>query len=155
MGRLFRLRAAHSLFLGCWLGLLAALPACTRRAEGEKEVFPASGEMFVGGQPATGARLAFHPVQDDSQDQWPGGFPRAVVDEAGKFMVETYRVRDGCPAGDYVVLVTWPATLPGEANSEEAETVDRLEGRYAARESSTLKAKVESKPTDLGRYELK
>lgn len=69
--------------------------------------------------------------------------------------METYGVGDGCPPGEYVVLVTWPATLPGAEGGEEAETVDRLAGRYAVREASPLKAKVQAKATSLGRYDLK
>ena len=118
-------------------------------------LFPTTGEIFVGGEPAVGARLAFRPVGDESMDRWPHGYPRAIVDNAGKFAVETYEPGDGCPAGDYTVLVTWPATLPGAENSEEAETVDRLRGRYASADLSTLKAKVETRSTQLGRYELK
>ena len=76
------------------------------------------------------------------------------MDDAGRFVVETYVAGDGCPAGDYTVLVTWPESTAGEEPPEESETVDRLRGRFATRESSPLKAKVEKNATNLGRYEL-
>jgi hypothetical protein len=103
--------------------------------------------------------VAFHPQQGGSPEQWPLGFPRALVDAAGRFAVSTYRAADGCPAGEYVVLVTWPAAAQGTGEEreeeEDAETVDRLDGRYATRESSPLTATVEPRPTRLPRFDLK
>lgn len=148
-----RLSAARFCSICCLLASVTALSSCQR--SGETQLFRTTGELFIDGQPAVGARLAFRPEGDESTARWPSGYPRAVVDDAGKFVVETFEQADGCPAGDYTVLVTWPATLPGGEHDEEAETVDRLRGRYATRESSPLKAKVEAKPTELGRYELK
>ena len=149
-----RLSAAHSCFIWWLLASMPILSSCGQRA-GDMALYPTTGELFINGQPAVGARLAFRPDGDESADRWPSGYPRAVVDDAGRFVVETFEPSDGCPAGDYTVLVTWPATLPGAEHSEEAETVDRLQGRYANHESSPLKAKVEGKPTELGRYDLK
>ena len=146
--------AAQFLYVGTVVACAAALSSCGRQAS-QMPLFPTTGELFVGGEPAAGARLAFRPIGDESTERWPAGYPRAVVDGAGKFAVETYEPGDGCPAGEYAVLVTWPVTVPGAENSEEAETVDRLRGRFATAETSTLKAKVETRPTQLGRYELK
>lgn len=139
------------------LGLSAAVlfSSCGDPA-GRREVFPTSGELFVRGEPAVGALVAFHPLEEASPELWPLGFPHALVDAAGKFMVSTYAAADGCPAGEYVVLVTWPAAslTTEEEGEEEVETVDRLGGRYATREASPLKATVEVRPTTLPRYDL-
>lgn len=139
----------------CVLASLAlALSSCGSK-EGQKPVFPTSGELFVDGQPASGARLALHPKQGDSELDWPTGFPRAVVDANGKFVVGTYGDTDGCPAGEYFVLVTWPTVEAGTSGTEEAETVDRLQWRYASLETSQLLVTVEAKPTVLRRIDLK
>ncbi len=134
------------------LACLAALASCGRR-DGEMELFRTSGELFYQGQPAVGARLAFWPEQEEPIDRWPSGYPRAIVDEHGKFVVETLAPEDGCPPGEYTLLVTWPAAPDGSEHGD-SETIDRLGGRYAIRESSTLKAKVEARPTELGRYDI-
>ena len=143
--------ALASCVLAC-IGLV--LSSCGAKA-GPKEVYPTKGELFVDGQPATGARLFFHPKQGDSEADWPTGFPRAVVDASGKFVVGTYGDSDGCPAGEYNVLVMWPAVESGTQGVEETESVDRLQGRYASRETSQLVVTVEAKPTELRRIDLK
>jgi hypothetical protein len=124
-------------------------------SSGPKEVFPTHGELFVNGQPAAGARLAFHPKQGEAPNDWPTGYPRAVVDASGRFVVGTYGDADGCPAGEYIVLVTWPTVEAGTQGVEEAETVDRLQWRYASRETSQLSVTVDAKPTQLRRIDLK
>ncbi|HZL91175.1 MAG TPA: hypothetical protein VFB96_22600 [Pirellulaceae bacterium] len=109
----------------------------------------------MNGQPAAGARLAFHPKQGDAPNDWPTGYPRAVVDASGRFVVGTYGDADGCPAGEYIILITWPTVEAGTQGVEEAETVDRLQWRYASRETSQLSVTVDAKPTQLRRIDLK
>ena len=122
--------------------------------QGPKEAYPTKGELFVNGQPAAGARLAFHPKQGDAREDWPTGYPRAVVDASGKFIVGTYGDADGCPPGDYIVLVTWPTVEAGTQGVAEAESVDRLGWRYANPETSQIVVTVEPKPTELKRIDL-
>jgi hypothetical protein len=153
MGPTMRVSAVRFLSVAWLLVVLTALSSCGQRSN-ETPLFPATGELFVGDQPGVGAQLAFWPAQE-SADRWPSGYPRAVVDQAGKFVVETFGAEDGCPEGDYTVLVIWPAASSDTESGGDAETVDRLGGRYSTRETSPLKAKVEAKPTDLGRYQLK
>lgn len=140
---------------GAWLALsVVALSSCGQAA-GQKEVFPTTGELFIQGQPAEGATIAFCPA-DDSTELWPQGHPHATVEAGGKFSVSTYGDKDGCPAGTYRVVVTWPQPLPeGEDADEEAETVDRLGGRYASPESSPAEVTVNAEPTTLSRIDLK
>lgn len=134
---------------------LLALASCREKATGPLELFPTKGEVYVRGQPAVGAIVGFHPQGPIATDDWPQGFPRAVVDGRGEFWVGTYGERDGCPAGSYVVVVTWPPeSTPGAGSDEEAETPDRLQGRYATLESSPLTATVEAKPNQLKRFDL-
>jgi hypothetical protein len=78
-----------------------------------------------------------------------------VVDASGKFVVGTFGDSDGCPAGEYIVLVTWPAVEAGTPGAEEGETVDRLRERYNIRDTSQLAVTVEARPTELRRIDLK
>lgn len=142
----------------CATGMIVAgtlvLSSCSESTDRKKEVFPTTGELFVGGQPAGGAVVGLHPTTGTA-DEWPQGFPHAVVEPDGKFAVSTYGDKDGCPTGTYKVVVNWPQAPPmGAEVDEEAETGDRLGGRYALPERSQIEVTVEAKPTTLKRIEL-
>jgi hypothetical protein len=130
------------------------LTGCSDSAR--KPVYPVRGEVFVQNQPAAGAMVILHPVADANPDDWPDGYPRGVVKVDGSFQIGTYGDQDGAPAGEYIVLVRWPQVQPGTSpDNTEAPTVDRLAGRYVDPAQSKLRAKVEEKPTELSRFELK
>jgi hypothetical protein len=143
-----------------WLGVGAvvcalALPSCGDGRQTRK-VYPTTGEVYVNGAPAAGAMLVFQPASGAVPEEWPEGYPRAVAGADGKFAVSTYGSGDGCPEGEYVVTVTWPAaTEVDEEEEAPEESADRLGGRYADPATSQLRAKVEGKPTQLQRFELK
>lgn len=138
----------------CLAGCVVALSSCGKAA-GQREVFPTTGELFIQGEPAEGATVAFHPTTG-SIDEWPQGYPHAKVEAGGKFSMSTYGDKDGCPPGTYRVVVFWKQSPPeGEDVDEEAETVDRLGGRYASAESSQAEVTVNAEPTTLSRIDLK
>jgi hypothetical protein len=60
--------------------------------------------LLVGGNPARGALVVFHPL--DNPDR-VAVKPRAVVGRDGTFSLFSYRVGDGAPAGTYAVTVVW------------------------------------------------
>ena len=131
---------------------IAGLSGCTSQSGPAKKVcYPVKGELLVKDKPAGGAMVVFRPKGDANPADWISGFPRAHVQEDGKFDVGTYTDNDGAPAGDYVLLVTWPAPNP---QNEEAASTDRLSGRYANPDSSKLTAKVEPHPTELAPIRL-
>jgi hypothetical protein len=109
------------------------------------------GQLLVKGQPAAGALVILQPQGGGNPQEWAAGFPRAQVAADGSFDVETYGEKDGAPAGDYVVLVSWTSVDP---QNEEASTPDRLGGRYSDASTSPLRAKVESRPTELAPIKL-
>jgi hypothetical protein len=137
--------------LPCWVFLLGAAllllvgPSCSsKKKEGEKPVFPVRGQVFVQGNPASGAFVLFVPVNEPAEPKDPR--PRATVEANGSFALSTYGDKDGAPAGDYIVLVTWPG---GE------ESDDKLQGRYGNAKTSPLKAEVKGAANDLPPYQLK
>ena len=150
--RLPRLNAPP-LVLGAAIALALLLSSCGSHSD-RKTLYATKGELFVSGQPAVGAMVVFHPQSADSPEEWPTGFPHAVVAEGGKFVVGTYDDHDGCPSGNYIIEVTWPAAAAEAGQDEEAETIDRLQGRYATKDNSPLKATVDGKPTELPRFNL-
>lgn len=113
----------------------------------KKPCYPTKGQLFVKSQPANGAQVILHPQGGESAAEWFSGFPHGKVESDGSFELETYGEKDGAPAGEYVVLVTWPTA--SDPSNEEAPTQDRLGGRYADPGSSQFKVKVDSAPTTL------
>lgn len=114
----------------------------------KKQCFPAKGKLLIKSQPAAGAIVIFQPQSGAESAEWWAGYPRAHVGPDGSFELETYGEKDGAPAGEYVVLVTWPAAS-AEASGEEGSAVDKLQGKYADPASSKLKAKIEAAPTEI------
>ncbi len=136
------------------LSVLAA-SACS----GGKKLYPVHGQVFYDGQPATGALVVLHPIDDES----PAAIrPSGHVDDAGNLKLTSYiaasRVaHDGAPAGEYIVTIAWlPADVKEYLSKRpNTELPDKLQGRYSQPQRSTLRATVLPQPTDLPRIELK
>ena len=101
--------------------------------------------VLVNGQPASQANVVFHHV-----DKWGDRsiVPQAWTDDEGRFVLSTYDVEDGAPAGDYQVVVTWPAY--------KLKTLgpDKLGGKYAKAETSGLKAHIDQGKNELPPFNL-
>lgn len=128
------------------LGLL--LIGCGRLRPDRLETYPVGGYLFVGDQPAAGARLQLNPVGDP---RLLGLCPHATVASDGSFQLTTYRTGDGAPAGTYGLTVKWP--LPSQPKREEGP--DRFRGRYADPRRPVLQVQVSAGENDLGRIRLK
>jgi hypothetical protein len=120
-------------------------PSCGKG--GRKPVFPVEGRVLVGKQPAAGALVIFHPVEDDGDPNKP----RARAGEDGTFSLTTYAEGDGAPAGEYVVTVEWPAP---RKTPFEPEGRDRLAGRFRDPRVSKIRFAVEQGPNRLPPIEL-
>jgi hypothetical protein len=129
------------------VGFAMAFSGCTKSAGPPKKVcYPVKGELLVSGKPAEGALVILRPQPEANADEWSAGFPRGRVGADGKFDVETYGEKDGAPAGDYIMLISWMIRDP---HNEEAPGTDRLGSRYSDPATSRLTAKVEPRPTEL------
>lgn len=140
---------------GCAIAGCSTQPALQRLV-----CVPTQGELFIGGQPASGAELLFQPLDVQAQ-RWEAGLPHALVGDDGKFTVETYEtkegVADGAPEGEYVVLVKWmtKSTAPaGERAGDDHTPYDRLLGKHYNPATATLRAKVVAPLTILPRFQL-
>jgi len=118
---------------------------CSPGGPKKKVCYPVKGELTVAGKPAEGAAVILQPKEADPAD-WSAGYPRATVEADGKFQVSTYGEKDGAPAGDYIILVSWVAPNPTD---EEASGPDRLGGRYIDPAKSKLTATIEPRPNEL------
>ena len=132
---------------GLPVALLAlSLPACSSSAkldENRKPVHPVRGKVVSQGKPAAGAFVLFVPLNEP--DEAPDPRPRAEVEGDGSFILSTYGDKDGAPAGEYKVTVTWP----------DRETDDRLQGRYADFGAPKLKATIKEGQNDLPAFDLR
>jgi hypothetical protein len=136
--------------------LMGLCPACNKR----QALYPVTGKVFVDGQPADGAQVVLHPVNDAGPQSLR---PSAKVGPDGTFTLNTFNAETrvatpGAPAGEYVVTVTWlPPNLREILDKQQdAHLPDKLQGRYAQAGSSPLpRAVVQEGPTELPPIELK
>jgi hypothetical protein len=75
--------------------------------------------------------------------------PMAVTGEDGKFVLSTYAMNDGAPAGNYRVTVRVPSG-PGPL----VKSPDKLKGKYARPDTSGLTARVEKGKNQLPPFDL-
>jgi hypothetical protein len=131
---------------------LWVLPICFCLAScggkyGAHPPYPTSGQIKVNGQPANGAMIVFHHVGDWGEKSI---VPRAWADQAGRFVLSTYGVADGAPAGEYRVAVQWPAYRRGKKVGP-----DKLGGKFADSATSGLTVRVEEGANELPPFEIK
>jgi hypothetical protein len=144
-------RPAVALLTVLFLGLALSGAGCTSSStDSKKPVHPVRGKILVGDKPAAGAFILFVPLNEPAQSPEPR--PRATADEDGSFALSTYGDKDGAPAGDYIVLVTWPGKVLADGR-EEPE--DKLLGRYNNAARPALKATVIAGKNDLPTFQLK
>jgi hypothetical protein len=116
------------------------------------------------GEPAAGALIVFHPRGNDNANAVR---PSATVDENGVFELTSFKAKDGAPAGDYDVAISWevaPAAgkladgskITGMGGVENRTiATDRLGGKYRDYRSSGLKATVKAGTNEELLFDLK
>jgi hypothetical protein len=119
-----RLRIPAALLLSV---AAVASASCGRSAPEYPKVEPVSGSVFVGGIPATGAVVTFHPVDPQGPNKLR---PRAVVRADGTFQLTTYTTGDGAAVGEYAVTLSWPEKEDPDQEARGIEPKDRLQNRF-------------------------
>ena len=132
--------------------LLLGLAAGCGGDNGRLPVYPVKGAVFVKAQPAAGARVFFSPAAAATDPQ--ALRPFAVADADGSFRLTTYTAYDGAPAGDYVVILTWPSRLPAVGADDGPASPDRLRGAYGDPRKPKLRATVRPEPTTLEPFRI-
>jgi hypothetical protein len=122
------------------------LVSCSNK-HGDHPAYPTSGQVLVNGQPANDARVVFFHLGDWGEKSI---VPQAWTDKEGRFVLSTYGVGDGAPAGDYRVAVEWPAYRRGKNVGP-----DRLGKRFLKPETSGLTAHVEQGTNELAPFQIK
>lgn len=109
-------------------------------------VYPVTGKVTFQGKPAANAFVAFHPAGGTEGSRVPAS---GHVDDAGVYRLTTFESNDGAPAGEYIVTVIW-TTLVDESESGP----DRLNGKFATPAKSSLRATVNTAPTEIPTIDL-
>ncbi len=133
-------RWLYRLLLPAWLFLAGC-------GEQEPEPFPVTGTLLIGGQPAEGAMVRFHPVNAGPDSVRPFG----MVDAEGRFQLTSQVANDGAMPGDYKVTVEW---RPPKFRPSAPDGPDRLQGRYANPETSQISVTIQDQPTTLDPIQL-
>jgi hypothetical protein len=141
-----RRRLPRGLFAAGLAAVVVALAGCGKRDW--LETYPVTGKVLVDGKPAKGAMVSFHPKTQVGNKSY---VPSAQADDNGEFSLATYMTGDGAPAGEYDVTVVWPVRFNPISTLWEG---DKLSGRYASREKSTLRVTVEKQPQQLPPFDL-
>lgn len=117
---------------------------------GQQAVHPTTGQVWVGGKPATHARIVFQPVGAGKET---APHPVGVVGEDGSFKLTSFEGADGAPAGEYAVTVTQYLAV-GKRGSDETTPVNYLPARYAKAETSKLRATIQPGTNELPPFRL-
>jgi hypothetical protein len=120
------------------VGVTALLGA--GRDDDRVPAYPVQGRLLVGGKPAAGAQIAFHPLSGRADTRRPVG----VTGPDGEFRLTTYAPEDGAPAGEYIVTIFWrnDAVPFDECACPDFSIHDRLGGSCANPATSPLRATV-------------
>ncbi len=141
--RLFR--RAHVRIIAAALVLLAGC------RETRPTTYPVSGRLTRGGRPLAHADLRFY--ETDGQAS-PMARPYATTDADGRFVVSTFGMNDGAPAGQYQVSLSWKGELPGVPPDQRDAWPERLPSRYADAATSGIRVRVTPGDNALAAIEL-
>lgn len=118
---------------------------------------PVSGSVTVAGKPASGAIVVLHPVAGSVAPEAEKIRPTGTCDRDGRFVLGTWELADGVPAGRWKATVQWftAANAPEGADPEAAHAeTDRLGGAYGDPEATPLMVEVEESALALPPFQL-
>lgn len=128
------------------MGMAAALfvlaCGCGPPDEQRPPLHPTQGSLWINGQPAEGAMLVLHRVDEPSFDA-RGTRPMATVDAQGNFVLTTYQQGDGAPAGEYQVAILW------FEDPDSSSPWDKLGSRFADPTRSEIRLSVGPEQDEL------
>ena len=126
------------------LGCLALFSGCFETSW-KAATCPTTGSVMVNGKPAFDAFIRMTsrsgPIDERNSDCW------AYVQEDGTFAMSTYEMGDGCPPGEYDLLLRWPA-------DRLTMMPDRLGGKYWNPEDPFMTVTIEPGTNEIPPIEL-
>lgn len=128
---------------------LFAVAGCggTKPRVGDLPVHPVHGSVEYLGEPLEAATVTLIPV-DQTRKQ---ASTQGITDEAGEFVLSTYNVNDGAPAGTFYVTVSCENKNGKRVAGEFPEL---LPERYQSPLGSGLKVTIEDGDNELDVFKL-
>lgn len=105
-------------------GAALLLPGC-----GGPKMAPVEGRVMWKGKPIKEASVTFNPVPKDDKDREPGKPATGFTDEDGRFVLSTYRPRDGALVGPHDVVIALDETNPAKAKRTTKLTKEVTDGK--------------------------
>lgn len=115
--------------------------------------YPVNGSVNVDGKPAAGAVVFFCPVGGPPELQKMR--PMGIAGSDGKFQLTSIDKADGAPAGQYKVVMMWPAAAAPAQDGSVQMGPDRLRNRYMNPEKSQFTVEVTTGTNEVPPFELK
>lgn len=140
------------LLAGTLICLTVCAIGCAAKSD-RVDVRPVTGKVLVKGKPAEGVTMAFY-AEAPGPDGKKMPVPLGTSDANGEYRLTSYDPGDGAPAGSYKVAATWSEKPPANFTGV-FEPKDRLQGRFANPEKSTLKAQVPEGGGEIPAFDLK
>lgn len=131
--------------------LLISLTGCSRKPEGQLDVYQVTGRVTIAGKPAQGVVVVLYP-QAGSAAETKKLNPSGHTDENGEYVLTTYTQDDGVPEGTYRVALRWMETPAPSAKGLPPgflPPVDKLKGRYADPAKTKWEIVVSSQTNEL------
>jgi hypothetical protein len=145
-----RMSSAH-LRVATQLAAAIALAPIIGCGDGGLPVYSVTGTVKVDSKPADGVMVIFCPTE--GADELMKLRPYGLTGPDGTFRLTTFDPADGAPAGNYKVIMQWPAQVSGKGDERMASGRDRLRGRYMNLDRSQFTAKIED-DTELPPFDL-
>jgi len=134
-----------------WFCALLAVGGCDSRQIAPPRTVPVRGSVRLGGAPAAGVVVRFHPQFDMGKVKF---VPSAETDQNGDFVLNTGAPGNGAPVGDYLVTFERPHIVSDAANSGIETEVDEFEGRYSDPARSEWQITIENADIEIEPFEL-
>lgn len=141
------------LYVGLLVCFTVGVVGCRAKSD-RVDVYPVKGKVLVKGKPVEGVTIAFYaevPAADGKKNPLPAG----TSDANGEYYLTSYDPGDGAPAGSYKVVASWNEKRPANFTGGVFEPKDRLQGRFANPEKSTLKSQVPEGGGEIPAFDLK
>ena len=111
-------------------------------------VFAVSGTVKIGGAPAAGALVVFHPKNPEADAPRPS----AYADAQGQFKLTSYDSGDGAPVGEYAITVELRKVVVQAGEAKLGPNV--LDPKFSLKGNTTLQARVTEGPNNLPEFNV-
>ena len=122
-----------------WMLMSCSVVLTASCGKKEPPVFEVRGQVLYEGKPVPHAFVVLHPLEEPPTRAVR---PSASTDKDGWFVLSSYHVEDGAPAGDYTVTVEWrkATIIDGDAS---ALSPNLLPPKYSKPATSGLRISVQ------------